>query len=204
MESIYEKIEKKCALEAQEIIDEGKARADEIKSTLINEAKKEAEIIINKANAKSAEKIQTERTSFEQIAKQKSLQNKKNLIDKAINLSLEKLNNLDDDKLYKFVINKLSLEKLNGDEIIKVSQNDYSRYSKVFSTGKKENNFIVLDKLNQALGLNLKLANDFANIDGGFVVIGKNFDLDYSFSAILFRIKDEYEVEIARILFKGD
>lgn len=203
---IYEKIEKKCAQEADKILEEGKIRAAEIKNELIHEAQKEAEAIIKKATDFQKEKINTATIEIEQIARQRSLQNKKNLIDKVLLLALDKLKNLDDQKLKQFVINRLQVEKLQGDELIKVSENDFKRYLKLFSSGHKDGKYYILDKLNQALGENyfLRLANETANIDGGFIVIGKKYDLDYSFSSILSAFKDENEVEIAEMLFKGE
>jgi len=201
--TIYEKIEKKGIEEAQAIIEEGKEHALKIKNDLMADARTEANKILEKANQISNERIKTATTQFEQAAKQTSLQNKKNLIDKVINLAYEKLKALDDNSLFKFVVKKVASENLNGDELIQVSKNDFNRYLHLFSTGTKKGSNYLLDKLNDALGskYQLQLTNDYANIDGGFIVIGKNYDLDFSFSALLSTIKDEYEVEIAQILF---
>jgi V/A-type H+-transporting ATPase subunit E len=94
-------------------------------------------------------------------------------------------------------------EKINGDEIIQVNSQDYELYLRNFSS-KAKGDLVVMDKLNQELGsshYNLKLSSTPANINGGFIIIGEAFDIDFSFETILSSLQEKYETEVAEKMF---
>lgn len=204
--SIYEKIENKGALDASEILNNGQQKAQEIEDTILKNAKKEAELILQKANNRSRDHIKTQSTMIEQNAKQRTLLKKKDFINKTFDLAHQELLKIDDEKLVDYVVKMIQLEKINGNEAIEVSKEDYSRFSKLFTTGLQDNGYYVLDILNKKLGNNykLKLSSKYADINGGFIIVGENFDIDLSYKTILERIKEEHETEIANILFDSE
>lgn len=205
--SIYEKIENKGAVEAQKIKDAGVEQANLQRQEKLDAANRDIEILIQKTISSNNEKIKTKVTQFEQDAKKSTLLNKKKLIDDVFNISLSKLQELDNKDLFQFVLNLLKADELNGDEVLKVSKTDYDKYMKVFSTSKKADKEIELDLLNSSLGKNhqLKLSNEPVEINGGFVVIGKSFDINHSYVAILNQVREANEPQIAKLLFgKGN
>lgn len=205
--SIYEKIEQKSRDEADAIIREGQNRAASIKAEKLKEANVDNNKILAKTKQRIDEQLKAAKTQFEQQAKQESLQTKKDLITKALGHALKKLKDLDDETLFNFIVEKLKNEQLEGNELIQVSEQDYNKYLNILSLGKKEGEYYSLDKLNKSLGnsFNLRLDNQYANINGGFIIVGRKFDLNFSFESVLNNFKEENEVEIANILFnKGE
>ena len=205
--SIYEKIENKGALDAKAIREAGEEKAQKQMQEAIDTAKLDIENLNSNNLNRNNEKIKTKITQFEQLAKQRTLHAKKDLIDEVFLRSLSQLQKLDGADLSKFVIGLLKKDTLSGDEVIKVNKDDFKKYLKVFSTGKKIGADYELDLLNKHLhkGCELVLSSESVLINGGFMVIGKTFDINHSFAAILESINEKYETEIAIALFgKGD
>jgi vacuolar-type H+-ATPase subunit E/Vma4 len=126
-------------------------------------------------------------------------------MDEAFQKALVALNNLDAPQWEKLVLKTLSSDELLGNETILASKRDRGLFLSRFATN-PEGSLVKLDKLDKALKgkkFDLSLSDEFAPIDGGFFVIGANFDIDHSFSAMLSSVKDQYESEIASLLFDG-
>lgn len=203
--SIYDKIIYKGSLDAFEIINLGKEKAEEIKISIINEAKAEAHKLIQNNKKANQDKVKTKTTNFERLAKKEILFKKKELINDLFIIGKKKLKELKDIELFNLVKKYILKELITGSEIIKVSKADYGKYLSLFSSG-KPTELVLLDKLNKELGsnYNLQLANTPANIDGGFIIVSKHFDIDLSFNSILNIIKESHETKIANILYNEE
>lgn len=204
--SIYEKIEQKGNADASEIYRIGEEKAKQLEESMISEAQAEIDKLLEKAKNTEMNRVKTQNAALEQNAKQQILLKKKELIDKAFELALGKLNSLADGELSLLVSNLLNRESLRGDEIIRVSAHDFPRYRKLFSSGKTDDGCYVLDKLNASLkkDFQLKLSDKPADIDGGFLVIGSDFDIDLSFRTLLEDLKEKNEISIAKLLFENE
>ncbi|MFA5692840.1 MAG: hypothetical protein WC907_04420 [Acholeplasmataceae bacterium] len=179
--------------ETKVILDEGKLAAKSLYDNLINENKKQLE---NKKAKKLNEfnstlnlaKNNAKRSLVEETSKIKQ-----DLIESVfINLK-EYLLNLNDKELFNYILNKIKSVNLNKDEIISVNKNDYEKYKKVLST--KKGKLIDCDLLNQKLGDNyqIKLTNEEASINNGFLLMGKDFDYNFSFDESLELLQNKYE-----------
>ncbi|HEY8395668.1 MAG TPA: V-type ATP synthase subunit E [Bacilli bacterium] len=203
--TIYEKIEIKASKDAEEIIRAGQEKAKQIEERIISEAKDTIEKNLNKVRKRGEEFIKTKTTELEQKAKQKTLALKKELIKAVVSEAAERLNSLSDERLVELVKKLVLSENLKGDETILVNSRDYERYLRLFSENRKdEDGLVILEKLNRELGkekFRLRLAKESANISGGFIVVGKTFDVDLSFETILNSLQEKHETEIAQILF---
>jgi vacuolar-type H+-ATPase subunit E/Vma4 len=201
--SIYEKIENKGVEDAKEIYRIGQERAEGLQIKALSEAQIEVDQIIQKVLLRNNDKLKTKSTEIEQIAKQRSLSKKKEIIDKVFDLVHQKLNNLGESQLVDYVIKAILSDGLSGDETIMVAQDEYKKYLRLFSS--KQDG--ALDKLNSLLKdrkYNLKLSNHYANIDGGFLVIGSKYDVDHSYKTILSNIKEQNESQVASMLFEEE
>lgn len=201
--SIYEKIENKGALDAKKIKEAGEDKAQLQMQEAEAEAKRDIDNLISKTINANNEKIKTKITEFEQTAKKSTLSIKKSLIDEVFNNALAELQKLDGESLSKFVINLLKKDQLSGDEVMLVTKQDLNKYLKIFSSGKASKNEYDLDLLNKKIGNNhqLKLRVIDENINGGFIIEGKTFDINHSFPAILKQAITANEAEIAKALF---
>ncbi|MCK9471142.1 MAG: V-type ATP synthase subunit E family protein [Bacilli bacterium] len=203
--SIYDKIIDKGSLDASEILKLGKEKIEIMKDNIISEAKKEANKLIQHNSKQNQGKIKTKTTNLERLTKKEILFKKKELIDKIIDQALIKLKSLNDKQFIELVKKYILAETLTGNEVIKVNKADYGKYLSLFSSDKPKD-LVVLDKLNKELGANynLKLSNSSVNIDGGFIVVSENFDIDLSFNSILNIIKEKQETQIANILYNEE
>jgi vacuolar-type H+-ATPase subunit E/Vma4 len=105
------------------------------------------------------------------------------------------------DLIKKMILN----ENIKGNETLVVAQKDQTKFIHLFSSGKLVNDCYVLDKLNSLLGDSkhqLRLAKNYANIDGGFIIIGESYDIDVSYQTLLNSIKENFESQIAKMLFE--
>ena len=205
-QDIYKKIEDKGKQEAQKIIFAGEQEAQAIKKEILEKA--EVEILIK--NKELSKYINEELVTKESVLKQKEkmniLRDKKNLMLSTLNSAFEKMMNMSDERLKDYVITIIKSESIIGDETILVSNTEYNRYLNLFSSEKSMKDSVVLDLLNTELGrkYNLVLSNEGADIDGGFLIISKTYDIDGSYKTILNNVLENNESEIAKILFSEE
>ena len=203
--SIYDKIIDRGSLDASEILNLGKGRIEAINESIIGEAEAEAKRILENSSNINQENIKAKTTNFERLAKREILFKKKELIDEVFMVAANKLKELNDTELFGLIKKYILEQSIAKDEYIKVSKSDYGKYLSLLSS-EKPGDLVNLDKLNKALGdgYQLKLSNVPANIEGGFVIISENFDINLSFNSILNLIKEKNETEIANILFNEE
>jgi len=200
--SIYTKIEEKGKLEAQEIVKAGEEKAAALKKSIEEGYEREYKKLIDNATRSNADNLKTKLTQVDQSAKQKSLAIKKEAIDKVIEKVHEKMMKLSDKELTELVVKVISQDSIQGNEVIKVSKDEYSKYLKLFASG-KEGEVVELDVLNKKLGkgYSLKLSKEPVDIKGGFVIVGERYDVDHSYKVLLEDLKEKEEAEVAELLF---
>jgi vacuolar-type H+-ATPase subunit E/Vma4 len=204
--TIYEKIENKGILDAEQIISNGLAKADSVQVAAIEAATVQLQATFAKTTEKNEHQLKTKTTEFEQSAKQEILTSKKALIEEVLNLALIKMKQLSDVQWKTLVIQTLSGDELNGNETIVASSADQKRFLAHFATDQTAKYPVKLDLLNKALSgkdFSLTLSKKVSPVDGGFFVDGADFDIDHSYVTILSTLRDRYESELASILFDG-
>ncbi|MBN3490034.1 hypothetical protein JV173_00755 [Acholeplasma equirhinis] len=107
---------------------------------------------------------------------------------------LNQLKALKGKDLLEFVATQIKKETVSGDEIIKVSKQDYTLYKAALSTGSGD--LVEADLLNKILKTNFKLSNQPLDIESGFVLEGPVFDLNFSFESMVADLEKRYEKEI--------
>lgn len=200
--SIYEKIVNKGASDAAEINRIGQERAKEFEENTVREVNEEINQMLNRAQNASEEKIKTRTTQMEQNARQRSLLRKKVIIKETFKTALEQLKSIDDDTFKKLVTKLLQRDGLIGNEVIRVAKGNFDRFLRIFSSGKIQGNYYLLDRV--LVNYQLKLDPTPLDIDGGLVVIGQNFDIDHSYQSLINNASEQYETEVAKILFDGE
>lgn len=203
--TIYEKIENKGLQDAKKILEVGHKKALELEFTILDEAKKQIASSEEKNALAKANLLKTKETEFEQTAKQVSLARKKALIDEVFTRAHERLNKISDKEWEVLVLQLLSKDELKGNEEILASASDKKRFVTLFcSKGNEEP--IVLDRLNDLLkkkSFHLTLSEKVSPVNGGFFVLGTDFDIDHSYVTLLQELKEQEEANIASILFDG-
>ncbi len=200
-QTIYEKIENKGRNDALEIKKNGEEKAERLKNEVLEKTEKVIHKMVDNAKEEAKETLKTKYTEFAQMSNQSTLKNRKEIIKMTFEKAFERMSDFSDDELFEYVVKLLKNSQIAGNEVIKVSSSSRQRYQKLFS--KKNNN--ELDILNKELGDNcsLKMSNEDALIDGGFILESEYFDIDYSYRIVLKDLMSEVETELAKILFEG-
>ena len=133
--------------------------------------------------------------------KQAELLAKQSVLTEIFNKVYEKLNQLEGKDLLKYVANKIKEVNYVGNEIMYVNKNEYNKYLKALST-KEKNQLVELDQLNAILNTQFQLSNEPIDIENGFLLEGKDFDLNFATNEIVKKLRDKHEREIAKELFK--
>lgn len=171
------------------------ANAELTGQDIINNAKKEAEEI-KKAEAekalKDAESIKSRKVSAAELQGRKMLLSaKQEAINKSFNVALEMLRSMRSDDYIDFLVNQIvTIPNCEGTIIL----NELDREK----IGEKLVNS-VNEKLN---GKKVTLSNETQKAAGGFVLKRGNIEINSTFEAILNSMKDELTGEIASALFK--
>lgn len=201
--TIYEKIEEKTVETVKKINQEAKLESDKLRASLLNKANKEIEVLNKEALNLKIRTIDQKKALYELERKQALLKIQNNVIQVAFQEALAKLNQLEGAALLEFVYNKLKKEKLTGEEVIEVNSKDYNTFLQALST-KNNADLVDLDLLNAKLGkqFHLKLSHKPGLIDNGFLVIGKDYDLNFSYTELLEVVKKQQEKAISQQLFE--
>lgn len=171
------------------------AKAELTGQDIINNAKKEAEVII-KAQAelslKDAEGLKSRKASAAELQGRKMLLFKKQeAINESFNVALGMLKSMDSEDYISFLANQIvTIPNCEGNLILNESDGA--------SIGEKLVNS-VNEKLN---GKKVILSNERHKSSGGFILKRGNVEINSTFETILNSMKDELTGEIASTLFK--
>ena len=170
----------------EEIMQEGEKNAVELRETLFKEAK---EKIIEERNSKLA----TARLDF----RKKLLQEKHRVLQETFRRAFEDIRNLDDNDYKKF-IRGIILEVAGADE------------GEIFISGRdrKKIDPSLIEEINKTLkrqdkSATLKLSQEDANIDGGFILKMGQVEMNCSLSSLFKKEREELESEVSAILLKN-
>ena len=185
LEDIIEQIKKENQKKVDEINEEYDKKMKKLDKEL-EDMKQEAKAATNNQVETNSKKIMNKMTTVAKMeAKNKLLQEKRELIDEIFKSALNKLTESED---YKKLVKELLVHsKIEGDDI------------KVIPAKGKE------DETKEALedsGKDYEMADESADIRGGFILVSEKVEVDNSFESILNKqLKDEIELEIAKTLF---
>ncbi|MEM4257726.1 MAG: V-type ATP synthase subunit E [Candidatus Thermoplasmatota archaeon] len=184
-EKIIERIRKDTAQELQTIQKKVEQEADQLLKTLRKEARQEVEKILTEGrqHIEAASKIQISRAT--QDLKRELVTTKEEIMETCFRRALEQLSHLDD-KQYTDVITrfmKQGISRLGTTCTVLVSR-DIDRV------------------IAQKLGLSVSGTVD---APGGIILVSQDgsIKLDYTFSSILQRKKDDLRIHLGSLLFEG-
>ena len=189
------KIQEEAAAEVAAILAEAKNKADASAKKIIDEAHAKAQEIQEESMLDAKEAAHRQELIAELEARKNSLDSKRQILEESYLLAAEELAQLTDEKWKKLIIAIVNNASVTGQEKLCVPAADFKRYQNGF-----------LQKINAALAANgkrgeLSLAEGAAPFNDGVLLIGKNSDVDCSFSTILQEMRRRTEREVAAILF---
>lgn len=198
--TLYEKIEQKGAEDAAKIVAAAEEKASTLVDGVVKAAGNERAERLKAAERQAAAVVRNAVTQARQAAKRVILERRKAAMDDVFVAAVEALASLPDDAYAALVVRFLKDDGLSGTETIRVAAREQARFARLFSSRGDQ----ILDVLAKRLGLSAgKLALDPkpAVIDGGFLVVGRDFDVDRSYRTVLSDLRDGLEPELAEILF---
>lgn len=198
--TIYDKILAKGEAKVNQILTDAKKEAKRIEDEVVNKAIKQKNDRISKAKSDANKLINHQEKLLELEKRQAILTAKQNVIKDIFDQVLLRLNSFENKDLLNFVVKLIKEEEVIGNETIYVNKNDYNKYLKALSSNEKAD-LVDLDLLNKVLNTSFKLSNEAVNINDGFLLEGKDFDLNFSLTNVVNKLRDKHEREIAEELF---
>lgn len=177
------------------ILEEAKKQAQAIIDKAQLQATEKAESIRKKAINDSLEKVRIANSMAELEMRKSKLLTKQNIIDEVFTKVLDRLSSLEGVEYEKLIFNMLINAIETGDEEVVLSGNRKSKMSEGF-----------IDNVNQSLVSagkkgNVKLSDKTENIVGGFILVSQGVEINNSFEALIRLNRDEIEPKVAQILF---
>jgi V/A-type H+-transporting ATPase subunit E len=195
VERIKEQILQDSESKVNIILEEAKKQAEVIMNKAQLQANEKAESIRKKAINDSLEKVKIANSMAELEMRKSKLLTKQNIINEVFSKVLDRLSSLDGEE-YEKLITKMLLSAIEtGDEEVVLSSNRKSKMSEGF-----------INNVNQSLVSvgkkgNVKLSDKTADIIGGFILMSQGVEINNSFEALIRLNRDEIEPKVAQILF---
>ncbi len=180
---------------AENAADSSLANAEKTKQEIINNAKVEAEAIINiEADRviKDAEDLKSRKVSAAQLQKRKMLLSaKQDAIKKSFVTAIDKLKAMPEEQYLNFLVTEIvKIPNCEGTIILNAKDRENIGERLVKAVNKKLNKEKVV------------LSNDTVQASGGFVLKKGNVEINSTFETIIDSMRDELTSEIANALFK--
>ncbi len=194
--TLVEKIKQKGMAEAASIREKGLKDAEAHYQKMLADAKAHFDNAYLKTQSKQLQVLETKKHSVERALRDENAMAKQKLIETVFNEVKAYLFNLKGKELFSYVKHAIEQESLEGNETIRVSKKDYETYQSILSTQKGD--LVDCDLLNRALGskFSLKLSKEPADLDSGFLVVGKTFDLNFSYEETIEVLMKSHEKKI--------
>ena len=194
-EKIIARILEDARLKASNNIKEAEKQASDIINAAKEEAEKKRNVIIENA-LKNADEMEKRAISVAELEARKiKLKAKQEIITSVFEKAITALNSLPAETYAKILCNMIISSVAKGNEEVVLSIRDKERLGKEF-----------IDDINRKLaekGLkgDLRLSEQTANINGGFILKSGDIEMNNSFDALIKMKRNELEPEIIKILF---
>lgn len=198
------KLEEKIIQKGQSIIESiqksAKEESEALKNRLIEEAKADLEVQLHKAQQKAKAQVEQAKQEGMRALRDEVAISKQQLIESIFTALKEELKHLNKEDYFNYVVRSIQNQTIDKTEEIQVSKKEYAMYQSILTT--KKGDLVEADLLNQKLGKDyqLKLSNKPAQIESGFMLVGKLYDLNFSLENLLESLTKKYEKTIYEAL----
>lgn len=198
------KLEEKIIQKGQSIIESiqksAKEESEALKNRLIEEAKADLEVQLHKAQQKAKAQVEQAKQEGMRALRDEVAISKQQLIESIFTALKEELKHLNKEDYFNYVVRSIQNQAIDKTEEIQVSKKEYAMYQSILTT--KKGDLVEADLLNQKLGKDyqLKLSNKPAQIESGFMLVGKLYDLNFSLENLLESLTKKYEKTIYEAL----
>ena len=177
--------------EADAILAEARRQAGEIAARYDAQAKKESEDIVSRGRRAADERVERLAGVAKLDARKLELAAKQEMLKKAYDLALEKLENLPDDQAVALLARLAVEASSTGREQVILSQKDRARYGKAAVT-----------RANEKLGEGrLTLSEQTRPIRGGLILSDGDVEVNGTFETLVDLQRGEMDRQVAKVLF---
>lgn len=196
-DTVIEKIGEKAAAESEAIRKDSHVKAQNLRNTILAEAGEKAAEIRRSAEEQAARLISAGKQQSNLEAKISYLNEKKLLLANLRGEIKKELTHYDTGKMTELLTKLAAENPVPGDVFVCVSQKD----AELFRQGDLLSAWsaVATDKCGKPA--NYKLSEKHADIGGGLILQGTEYDVDLSFDTLLDTVFEEHEKEIADCLF---
>ena len=188
-ERISEKILSDAENEGRAIEESAKKRGEEMIALAMERAEKERRETEREVKEKTKSVYEKKEASARLESSKILLLEKRKVIDGIYAIAKERLITLEKEEAVALATKLLTRYAEEGDEILFATYYKYVAEVALLP--------VVATK-------NLKISKDRANIDGGFLLLGKKADKDLSYGALLNADREAYQADLAREIFKTE
>ena len=162
-----------------------KEKSDETNKEIINaktsEAREKSDKITRQANLEASMIKNRLKSEADLKIRDKKLQAKRQVLDKAFNLAKNSLKNIDEDRYMNFLKNNLDEISLKGSEVLILPEK-------------------FKDKVKES-SININISEN-ESVESGFLVRDGNVSINFTFDSLVDFVKEDLEAEVAQILFE--
>lgn len=200
MSKLEEKILEKGRLITESIHISAKAESEALKERLIEEAKNDLALQLQREQRKVEELVKQANQESARALRDEVAISKQQLIESIFSALKTSLNNLKPEDYLNYVIRSIKGQEIQKNEEIRVAKKEYELYRKLLTT--KKGALVDADILNEKLGKDyaLKLSVEPAMVESGFMLVGKLYDLNFSLESLLENLAKRYEKTIYEAL----
>lgn len=191
-QTIVDRIVQEGKKEVREILKNASLEAKKIERKALDKARAEAKEITDHAKTNQKIRLNQQEVGFELEKRQTLLEAKTVVMDEIFERAYQTIKTLDDKRFLVFITKLIEKESLDGDEVVQVNQDEYKRYVK------------LIKQVNANLKTKFTVSEKPVKIDSGFLLVGKDYDLNFDFHELINLIRKRYEKQLATSLFSED
>ncbi len=194
-EKIVEKILSDARAEAQRVLEGARAQAAQIREQAEREAQRQRELILAQAHQEAQSRRRAQIAAATAEARNAVLQAKRALLERVFSQAAERIMTLPANEYKSWLLRLLLKAVETGDEEVILSPGDRQTLGEALV--REANAQLVQHGKKGALRLSLETRN----IGRGFILKGKNSEINVTLKTLLRRVQDELEIDVARMLF---
>lgn len=194
LEKILKHIEEDAAAAADKVLTEAKGKADEIMAAARAESDKKCADIAERSKLDVQSSLSRAESAANLQEKRLILNAKQEIIGEVINLAKESIIKLPDNQYFDTIVKMVQKYALAQTGQILFSKTDLSRLPEQFEIP-------LTASLNQKKGAALSISKETVNIDGGFILVYGDIEINCSFDALFAAAKDTLQDKVSEVLF---
>jgi len=198
VEKIVEKILSDARAEAQQMLESARSQAAQIREQAQLEAQRQRELILARAQQEAQSRRRAQLAAATAAARNAVLEAKRTVLAKVFEHVAERLATMPAPEYKSWLLRLLVESSETGDEEVILSPGDRQTLGETLV---REANAQLEQRGKKGA---LRLSLETRNFERGFVLKGRNSEINVTLETLLRRAQEELEIEVARMLFEEE